>query len=100
GSIINMSSINAVLATATQLSYAVSKGGLGQLTKAMAMGLAAHNIRVNAIGPGTINTDIIRPLLTDESARHMILSRTPLRRFGEPSEVAKVAVFLASDDAS
>lgn len=100
GAIINMSSINAIVATATQLSYAVSKGGIAQLTKAMAMGLAEHGIRVNAIGPGTIDTDIIRPLMANEAARKMILSRTPLRRLGTPEEVAKVAVFLASADAS
>lgn len=100
GAIINMSSINAVIATATQLSYAVSKGGIAQLTRAMALGLAEHGIRVNAIGPGTIDTEIIRPLMGDESARKMILSRTPLRRLGEAAEVAKVAVFLASEDAS
>jgi NAD(P)-dependent dehydrogenase (short-subunit alcohol dehydrogenase family) len=100
GTIINMSSINAVIATATQLSYAVSKGGIAQLTRAMALGLAEHGIRVNAIGPGTIDTEIIRPLMGDESARKTILSRTPLRRLGEAAEVAKVAVFLASEDAS
>jgi NAD(P)-dependent dehydrogenase (short-subunit alcohol dehydrogenase family) len=100
GAIINMSSINAVIATATQLSYAVSKGGVAQLTRAMALGLAEHGIRVNAIGPGTIDTEIIQPLMGDDSARNMILSRTPLRRLGEAAEVAKVAVFLASEDAS
>lgn len=100
GTIINMSSINAVVATATQLSYAVSKGGIAQLTKAMAMGLAEHGIRVNALGPGTIDTEIVRPLMRDAAARKMILSRTPMRRLGAPAEIAKVAVFLASDDAS
>ncbi len=100
GSIVNMSSINAVIATATQLPYAVSKGGMRQLTTTMAMALAAHGIRVNAIGPGTIDTEIIGPLMADDAARRMILSRTPLRRLGQPEEVAKVAVFLASDDAS
>lgn len=100
GAIVNMSSINAVVATASQLSYAVSKGGIAQLTKAMAMGLVSHGIRVNAIGPGTIDTEIIRPLMQDEAARRMILSRTPMGRLGTTAEIAKVAVFLASDDAS
>ncbi len=100
GSIVNMSSINAVLANGGQLPYAVSKGGMRQLTTTMAMTLSGHGIRVNAIGPGTIDTEIIGPLMADEAARRMILSRTPLRRLGLPEEVAKVAVFLASDDSS
>jgi len=100
GTIVNMSSINAVIATGTQLPYAVSKGGMNQLTRAMAMGLAEHGIRVNAIGPGTIDTPFIGPVVNDEAALKRILSRTPLRRLGRPSEVAKVAVFLASEDSS
>lgn len=100
GAIVNMSSINAVVAIPAQLAYVTSKGGLAQLTKAMALGLAPHGIRVNAIGPGTIATDILKGVMTDDDARRRILSRTPLGRFGEPEEVAKVAVFLASDEAS
>ncbi|HEX6861148.1 MAG TPA: glucose 1-dehydrogenase [Caulobacteraceae bacterium] len=100
GSIINMSSINAVLAIPAQLAYVTSKGGLAQLTKAMALGLAPHGIRVNAIGPGTIATDILKGVMTDAQAKNRILSRTPLGRFGEPEEIASVAVFLASDEAS
>jgi len=100
GSIINMSSINAVLAIPAQLAYVTSKGGLAQLTKAMALGLAPHGIRVNAIGPGTIATDILKGVMTDDDARRRILSRTPLGRFGEPEEIASVAVFLASEDAA
>lgn len=98
--IINMSSINAVMAMATPLSYTASKGGIAQLTRSLALGLVQPGIRVNAIGPGTIDTEIIRPLMGDERARKMILSRTPLRRLGEAAEVAKVVVFLASEDAS
>jgi NAD(P)-dependent dehydrogenase (short-subunit alcohol dehydrogenase family) len=100
GVIINMSSVNAILAIPNQVPYAVSKGALGQLTKVMALGLAPHGIRVNAIGPGTILTDLARTIMTDEAAQKKILSRTPIGRCGEPSEVASVAVFLASDDAS
>lgn len=100
GSIINMSSVNSVLAIPNQLAYATSKGGLQQLTKACALRLAEHNIRVNAIGPGSIRTKVLEAVATNETVRHTLLSRTPLRRFGEPSEVAKVAVFLASDYAS
>jgi len=100
GAIINMSSINAVVAIPAQLAYVTSKGGLAQLTKAMALGLAPHGIRVNAIGPGTIATDILKGVMTDPEAKNRTLSRTPLGRFGEPHEVASVAVFLASEDAA
>jgi NAD(P)-dependent dehydrogenase (short-subunit alcohol dehydrogenase family) len=100
GSIINMSSVNAVFAIPTQVPYTVSKGGMNQLTKVMALSLAPHGIRVNAIGPGSIMTDILRSVANDEAARHRIMSRTPLGRIGEPSEIAAIAAFLASDDAS
>jgi len=100
GSIINMSSTNAVVTIPDQLAYAVSKGGIAQLTRVMAMGLAAHDIRVNAIGPGSIKTDILDKVMSDEEARRTILSRTPLGRVGTPREVGTVAVFLASDYAS
>lgn len=100
GSIINMSSVNAVFAIANQVPYTVSKGGINQLTKVMALSLAPYGIRVNAIGPGSIMTDILKAVATDEEARRRILSRTPLGRIGEPSEIASIAAFLASDDAS
>lgn len=100
GAIINMSSTNAVVAIPDQLAYAVSKGGVGQLTNAMAMALAPHDIRVNAIGPGSIQTDMLGQVMQDDERRRVILSRTPLGRAGVPEEVAKVAVFLASDYAS
>ena len=101
GVIINMSSVNAVLAIPNQTPYVVSKGGSNQLTKVMAMSLAPHGIRVCGIGPGTILTELARnAVMTNEEARHKILSRTPLGRCGEPSEVASLAAFLASDDAS
>lgn len=100
GSIINVSSVNSVLAIPGQLAYVTSKGGLQQLTKATALGLAEHGIRVNAIGPGSIMTDILKTVMTDDAARRMILSRTPLGRLGEPEEIASVALFLASDMAS
>jgi len=100
GAIINMSSINAVVAIPNQVPYCVSKGGLDQLTKVMALSLAPHGIRVNAIGPGSIMTEILQSITTDREARRRLLSRTPLGRVGEPAEVAAVAAFLASDDAS
>ena len=100
GSIINMSSINALLANPRSVAYAVSKGGMRQLTSVMAVSLIPHGIRVNAIGPGTILTDLAKSSMASPEQRHAILSRTPIGRCGEPSEVAAVASFLASDDAS
>lgn len=100
GSIINMSSIQALITIPEILSYAVAKGGVKQLTVAMALGLADKGVRVNAIGPGTIATEMAKSLMTDQSALNKIMSRTPMGRMGDPDEVASVAVFLASDDAS
>lgn len=100
GSIINMSSTNAVVTIPDQLPYAASKGGIAQMTRAMAMALAPHDVRVNAIGPGTIMTDMLKVVIADDQVRRTILSRTPQGRIGDPSEVASVAVFLASDYAS
>ena len=101
GAIINMSSVNAQLAIPNQVPYVVSKGGVNQLTKVMALSLAPHGIRVNGIGPGTILTELAKKaVLGSEEARHTILSRTPMGRCGEPEEVAALAAFLASDDAS
>jgi glucose 1-dehydrogenase len=101
GVIINMSSINAILANPSLATYAISKGGMNQLTSVSSVALAPHRIRVVGIGPGTILTEMVRTaILSSEEARHAALSRTPMGRCGEPSEVAGVAVFLASDDAS
>lgn len=101
GAIVNMSSVNAVLAIPDQVPYVVSKGAVNQLTRVMALSLAPHRVRVNAIGPGTIATELARKaVMASEEARRRLLSRTPMKRLGEPEEVAAVAVFLASDDAS
>ena len=100
GSIINMSSVNAVLAIPNQVPYSVSKGGLAQLTRVMALSLAQYGIRVNAIGPGSIMTRILETVASDKAAMDRIMSRTPLGRVGDPSEIASIASFLASEDAS
>jgi glucose 1-dehydrogenase len=101
GCIINMSSVNAELTIPNQVPYVVSKGGVNQLTRVAAIALSQYNIRVNAIGPGTILTELAKKaVLGSPEARHTILSRTPLGRCGEPEEVASIAAFLASDDAS
>ena len=101
GSIVNMSSVNGVLAIPTIASYNVSKGGINQLTRVMALALAPHNIRVNAVAPGTIATELAaKAVLTSEEAKAKIMSRTPMKRLGQPSEIADVVAWLASDAAS
>ena len=100
GAIVNMSSVNAVFALANQVPYSISKGGINQLTKVMALSLAPHGIRVNAIGPGSIMTDMLASVNADTAAKRRLLSRTPLGRIGDPDEIAAIAAFLASDEAS
>ena len=101
GAIVNMSSVNGVMAIPEIASYNASKGGLNQLTRAMALALADRGIRVNAVAPGTIATDLARKaVLGSAEATARIMGRTPLRRLGEPDEVAAVCAFLASDAAS
>lgn len=98
--IINMSSVNAQVAIGDQLAYVAAKGALNQMTKAMALSLAPWGVRVNAVGPGSINTDILKAVAEDKAAMARILSRTPLQRLGDPDEIAGVTWFLASKDAS
>jgi NAD(P)-dependent dehydrogenase (short-subunit alcohol dehydrogenase family) len=98
GVIINMSSVNAHLALDSQVVYTVSKGGIQQLTKVQAVALAPHNIKVNAMAPGPIETDLMRRVGSDKELMDTILSRTPQGRIGTPRECGRLAVFLASDD--
>jgi NAD(P)-dependent dehydrogenase (short-subunit alcohol dehydrogenase family) len=101
GAIVHMSSVNGRLAIPNIASYNVSKGGIDQLTRVMALALADRGIRVNAVAPGTIATELARnAVLTSAEASARILGRTPLRRLGEPDEVAEVVAFLLSDAAS
>ncbi len=101
GSIVNMSSVNAVVTIPTISSYNVSKGGVNQLTRVMALYLADKGVRVNAVAPGTIATELAyKAVLTSEEAKVKILTRTPMKRLGEPSEVADAVAYLASDAAS
>ena len=97
GSIVNVSSVSAVLANPGQTAYCASKAGLEGLTREMAVSLAPHGIRVNALAPG--------PTWTEMASGHPqyhepILARTPLGRFATPDEMANAALFLASDDSS
>jgi len=101
GAIVHMSSVNAVMAIPSIASYNASKGGINQLTRVMALALADRGIRVNAVAPGTIATELARnAVLGSDEARQRIMSRTPLRRLGEPMEVAEACAFLLSGSAS
>lgn len=99
-SIINISAVDAIMTNADQIPFAVSKGGLNQLTKVLALSLAEHGVRVNAIGPGSIMTDHTKQSLEVAGARKRVLDRTPLGRIGAPEEIAGIAAFLASEAAS
>jgi len=100
GAIVNMSSINAQFGLPDHVAYSISKGGVMQLTKSMAIALAPYGIRVNAVGPGTIETPLLEGVVKDEAFRQKVLSRTPLGRFGQPDEIAAVVAWLASSQAS
>ena len=100
GVIINMSSVMAVMALADQVPYCAAKGGVNQLTKAMAIALGDYGIRVNAIGPGPVLTDLMQRVVNNKEKEAELLSRLPLGRIAECREIATVAVFMASDDSS
>ncbi len=101
GSVVNMSSVNGTLTIPSIASYNASKGAINQLTRVMALSFADLGVRVNAVAPGTIATELARSaVLTSEEAKLRILSRTPMKRLGEPSEIADVVAFLLSDAAS
>ena len=100
GAIVNMSSINAVVAIPTIPAYCASKGGVNQITKSASLALAEHNIRVNAVGPGSIDTEMMAGVNADATAMARVMSRTPLKRVGEPSEIADVVAFLCSPKSS
>lgn len=100
GSIINIASVTAVMAIGNQVAYVASKAGVNGLTKSMAIGLAHRGVRVNAIGPGSIETDMAAVVLSDEESFARVMSRTPLHRMGQPEDIAGTALFLASDESS
>jgi NAD(P)-dependent dehydrogenase (short-subunit alcohol dehydrogenase family) len=99
GHIINISSLNQFNAGPNVAHYCVSKAGVGMLTKTMALELAAHNIRVNAIAPGLIETDMNRHDIARPEFREGRLARIPLKLIGRPDDLVAIAVLLASDDA-
>lgn len=98
GVIINMSSVNAYLGLDAQVVYTTSKGAIQQLTKVQAIALAPHGIKVNAMAPGPIETELMRRVGSDRQLMDTILSRTPIGRIGTPQECGRLAVFLASED--
>ncbi|MFO7807462.1 MAG: SDR family oxidoreductase [Candidatus Moraniibacteriota bacterium] len=98
GSIINMSSILGKVGLENAVSYCASKGGVVQTTHASALDLAPYEIRVNAIAPGFIKTKMTEPVLENDDFRNMIESNTPLGHVGETKDIAKAAVYLASDE--
>jgi len=101
GAIVNMSSVNGIMAIPSIASYNASKGGVNQLTRVMALALADHGIRVNAVAPGTIATELAqKAVLGSDEAKARIMSRTPMKRLGEPSEIADVCAFLVSSASS
>ncbi|RVU45135.1 SDR family NAD(P)-dependent oxidoreductase [Rubrivivax rivuli] len=101
GAIVNMSSVNGTLAIPSIASYNASKGAINQLTRVMALSLADQGVRVNAVAPGTIATELAKnAVLTSDEAKARIMSRTPMKRLGEPEEIADVAAYLLSDAAS
>lgn len=99
GKIINISSLNQFNAGLNVAHYSVSKAGVGMLTKAMALELAPHDIRVNAIAPGLIETDMNRQDIARDDFREGRLARIPLKLIGRPDDLVAIATLLASDDA-
>ena len=100
GVIVNLSSVMAVLALANQVPYCAAKGGVNQLTKAMALALSDYGIRVNAIGPGPVLTELMQRVVHNKEKEAELLARMPLGRIAECKEIARVAVFMACDDSS
>ena len=101
GSIVNVASFVALVGAATaQMAYTASKGGVLAMTRELAVEYARRGIRANSICPGPIETPLLAELLSDPERRQRRLVHIPIGRFGRPEEIAKAALFLASDDAS
>lgn len=100
GSIINISSVMAVLALADQIPYCAAKGGVNQMTKAMALSLIDKGIRVNAVGPGPVMTELMERVVHNKEKHDQLMERLPIGYIASCEEIARVCVFLASEDSS
>lgn len=100
GSIVNISSVAGVVGFESSAPYVASKHGLLGLTKTAALEYSSQGIRINSIGPAVIETPMVDDILADEESKQGLLAAHPIGRFGKPREVATMAAFLASDDAS
>lgn len=102
GSIINVSSVAGLVGLQNMAAYSAAKGAIVSLTRSMAADFAPHNIRVNCIAPGTTMTAMGKRLIENDTPEKLAqrLSRYPMRRFGEPQEIARSVLYLASDDSS
>ena len=100
GRIINISSIAGIVGFQGASAYCASKGGVTELTREAALDYAKHNITVNAINPGVIQTDMTKPMLKDKAMARMFLQNTPVGRIGKPEDIGNAALFLALDESS
>lgn len=100
GNIISIASLRGIQAAPGRVSYSVSKAGVIMLTRVLALEFASYNIRVNAIAPGWIKTEMTEPFWGDPKANEEITATIPMRRWAMPDEMASVALFLASDASS
>jgi NAD(P)-dependent dehydrogenase (short-subunit alcohol dehydrogenase family) len=100
GAIINVASVLSSLGARNRVAYAASKGAVLALSRAMALDHAEENIRINCICPGIVETEMVAAFNLDEKARQQRISAHPMGRFGQPGDIAGLAVFLASDEAS
>jgi NAD(P)-dependent dehydrogenase (short-subunit alcohol dehydrogenase family) len=100
GSIINIASVLSSLGARNRVAYAASKGAVLAMSRAMALDHAEENIRINCICPGIVETEMVATFNLDEKARQQRIAAHPMGRFGQPEDIAGLAVFLASDEAS
>jgi len=100
GRIINIASLGGLVGSHEVTAYCASKGGVVMLTRSLAVEWARYNITVNALAPGVFETPLNRSIINEPGRKASILSRTPMKRFGNPEEIQGAAIFLASDSAS